>query len=218
MRHSEEERAARRARAPLELVDLGADPVATFRAWYAAAEAAGLPMPEAMTLATATPAGAPSLRWVLLKDVDDDGGFSFFTSYEGRKGIELSTNPHAALAFFWEPLERQVRIEGTIERVSDAESDAYWATRPRASRLAAATSQQSRPVPDRATMQAAFAANDARWPGESVPRPPHWGGYRLRATAIEFWQGQANRFHDRFRFEREREREGAGWSVARLWP
>ncbi len=214
MRHSDEERAARRARPPLELADLGVDPIAAFRAWYATAAAAGLAMPEAVTLATATLAGAPSLRWVLLKDIDDDGGFSFYTSYEGRKGAELAANPHAALAFFWEPLERQVRIEGMVARVSAAESDAYWATRPRASRLAAATSQQSRPVADRAAMQAAYVASDVRWPGDTVPRPAHWGGYRLRATAIEFWQGQANRFHDRFRFERA----GAGWSVARLWP
>ncbi len=214
MRHSDKERAARRTRTPLELADLGPDPVAAFRTWFAAAEAAGLAMPEAVALATATPAGVPSVRFVLLKDVTDDGGFSFFTSVASRKGQELAVNPHAALAFFWEPLERQVRIEGTVARVSDAESDAYWATRPRASRLAAATSQQSRPVADRVTMQEAFAASDARWPDDTVPRPAQWGGYRLHATAIEFWQGQANRFHDRFRFERA----GAGWSGARLWP
>jgi len=214
MRHTPEEIAARRARTPLELADLGADPIAAFRAWYAEADTAGLAMPEAVALATATPAGAPSLRWVLLKDVDDDGGFAFFTGYQSRKGNELATNPLAALAVFWEPLERQVRIEGVVARVSDAESDAYWATRPRASRIAAATSQQSRPVADRAVMLAAYEASDARWPGDTVPRPAHWGGYRLRATAIEFWQGQANRFHDRFRYERA----GAGWSVARLWP
>jgi pyridoxamine 5'-phosphate oxidase len=217
MRHTPEEIAARRARPPLELADLGADPIAAFRAWYAAAAAAGLAMPEAVTLATATPAGAPSLRWVLLKDVDDAGGFSFFTSYEGRKGVELAANPRAALAFFWEPLERQVRIEGMVARVSDAESDAYWATRPRDSRLAAVTSQQSRPVADRAAMQAAYAANDALWPGDAVPRPAHWGGYRLHASAIEFWQGQANRFHDRFRFERA-DAARSEWTVARLWP
>jgi pyridoxamine 5'-phosphate oxidase len=216
MRHSPGEIAARRARPPLELADLGADPIASFRAWYAAAAAAAPAMPEAVTLATATPAGVPSLRWVLLKDVDDAGGFSFFTGYESRKGAELAANPHAALAFFWEPLERQVRVEGVVARVSDAESDAYWATRPRDSRLAAVTSQQSRPVADRAAMQAAYAANDAHWPGDTVPRPAHWGGFRLRASAIEFWQGQANRFHDRFRFERAG--AGAAWTVVRLWP
>ena len=199
---------------PLELADLGPDPVAAFRTWLAAAAATGLTMPEAMTLATATASGAPSLRWVLLKGVDDDGGFAFYTGYESRKAAELASNPHAALAFYWEPLDRQVRIEGTVARVSDAESDAYWATRPRSSRLAAATSRQSRPVADRATMLAAYAANELRWADEKVPRPPHWGGYRLHATAIEFWQGQAHRFHDRFRYERD----GAGWSVARLWP
>lgn len=217
MRHSDEERAARRGRTPLELADLGADPIAAFRVWYAIADAAGLAMPEAVTLATATPSGVPSLRWVLLKDVDHDGGFSFFTSYESRKGDELAANPRAALAFFWEPLERQVRVEGTVVRVPAAESDAYWATRPRSSRLAAATSLQSLPVADRAAMLAAYAASDARWPGDTVPRPAHWGGYRLRATAIEFWQGRANRFHDRFRFERAAA-PGDAWSVARLWP
>ena len=217
MRHTPEEIAARRARPPLELADLGADPIAAFRAWYAAAAAAAPAMPEAVTLATATPSGVPSLRWVLLKDVDDAGGFSFFTSYDGRKGVELAANPHAALAFFWEPLERQVRIEGPVARVSEAESNAYWATRPRESRLAALTSRQSRPVADRAAMQAAYAANDARWPGDTIPRPAHWGGFRLQARAIEFWQGQANRFHDRFCFERA-DAAQAAWTVARLWP
>lgn len=200
---------------PLERADLGDDPVAAFRAWFAAAAAAGVRMPEAMALATARADGAPSLRWVLLKDAADDATFTFFTNHESRKGEDLAVNPNAALAFFWEPIERQVRVEGWVARLTAAESDAYWATRPRASRLAAATSHQSRPVESRDAMKAAYDANDARFP-DDVPRPATWGGYRLHATAIEFWQGRANRFHDRFRFERAS--ADAPWTVTRLWP
>jgi len=200
---------------PLERADLGDDPVAAFRAWLAAAGTAGVRMPEAMALATAGVDGAPSLRWVLLKDANDDASFTFFTNHESRKGDDLAVNPKAALAFYWEPIERQVRIEGWVARLTAAESDAYWATRPRASRLAAATSQQSRPVESRDAMRAAYDASDARWP-DDVPRPATWGGYRLHAVAIEFWQGRANRFHDRFRFERDT--PGTPWRVTRLWP
>ena len=204
--------------APLDdPLGLGADPVSAFERWFAHAQAAGLAMPEAMTLATATPEGAPSLRWVLFKAVDKTGAFSFFTSYESRKAGELLANPRAALAFWWPALERQVRIEGAVARVSAAASDAYWATRHPDSRIAAATSQQSAPAPDRAAMERDYEAMVQRWGGgESVPRPEQWGGFAVTAHAIEFWQGRAHRFHDRFRFTRET--ADAPWRRTRLWP
>jgi pyridoxamine 5'-phosphate oxidase len=203
---------------PLDPATLGSDPVAAFRRWFADASAAGARMPEAMALATATPAGAPSVRWVLLKSIDDGAGFSFFTNLEGRKAGELAANPRAALAFYWEPLDRQVRIEGAIEPFPAAESDAYWKTRHPASRIAASVSQQSRPVADRATMERAYEQFErAIPPGAPPPRPAHWGGYRLVAHAIEFWQGQPHRFHDRIVYERGMI-PGAAWTVARLWP
>jgi pyridoxamine 5'-phosphate oxidase len=205
--------------APLDdPLGLGADPIAAFRRWFAHASAAGLAMPEAMTLATAAPDGAPSLRWVLFKTVDDAGAFSFFTSYESRKAGELTANPHAALAFWWPALERQVRVEGTVGRVPAAASDAYWASRHPDSRLAAATSPQSAPAPDRAAMERAFEETVRRFAGggTSVPRPETWGGFAVTARAIEFWQGRAHRFHDRFRFTRDA--AGAPWTMTRLWP
>jgi len=193
------------------------DPIARFHRWFAAAaKHPQIPQPEAMGLATADRRGRPSLRVVLLKHADA-AGFVFYTNARSRKGRELAANPWASVVFHWQPLGRQVRVEGRVEMVRPDEADAYWATRPRESRLAALTSQQSRPVADRAAMQAAYAANDARWPGDTVPRPAHWGGYRLRASAIEFWQGHAHRFHDRFRFERASAAHAA-WTVARLWP
>ena len=191
------------------------DPLVQFEAWYEHAVAAGLPdQPEAMALATTTPAGVPSVRFVLLKGIDERG-VEFFGNYESRKGRELAANPRAALAVLWAPLLRQVRLEGTVERLTPEESDAYFATRPRGSRLGAWASAQSTPIPDREFLQARLAEADARYRGEDVPRPPYWGGYRLVPAAIEFWQGRADRLHDREAFTRGA--DGA-WSSVRLSP
>jgi pyridoxamine 5'-phosphate oxidase len=188
------------------------DPLAQFRHWYEYAVAAGLPEPEAMALATATPEGRPSVRFVLLKGIDERG-VEFYTNYQSRKGRELAANPHAALAVLWKPLQRQVRLEGPVERLSPEESDAYFATRSRGSRLGAWASDQSREIPGRDWLDARLAEVEARHPDE-VPRPPHWGGYVLRPEVIEFWEGRPNRLHDREQFTRG----PAGWSSVRLSP
>jgi pyridoxamine 5'-phosphate oxidase len=189
------------------------DPIAQFREWFEAARAADVAVPETMTLATASAEGAPSARMVLLKGAGEDG-FVFFTGYESRKGEELLANPRAALVFYWQPLGRQVRVEGPVERVSAAESAEYWATRPRASQLAARTSRQSRPLASRDELEMRYAELERDHEGRDVPLPPHWGGYRLRPEAIEFWEHRDNRLHDRIRFTRARE----GWRPERLWP
>ena len=192
--------------------DLDPDPLRQFELWFAAAGDAGLPAPEAMALATATPEGAPSVRMVLLKGADERG-FAFHTNYESRKGRELTANPSAALLFHWQPLGRQVRVEGLVERLETVESVAYFHTRPLGSRLAAWASPQSRPLADRAELDRLYAAAAERF-GAEVPLPPHWGGFRLLPTAYEFWQHCADRLHDRIRYERE----GDGWSQTRLAP
>jgi pyridoxamine 5'-phosphate oxidase len=184
------------------------DPLRQFEAWFAEARDAGVPVPEAMAVATATADGAPSVRMVLLKDVDERG-FVFFTNYESRKGRELEANPRAALLFHWEALGRQVRVEGSVERVSDAESDAYFSTRPVGSRLGAIASKQSRPLADRAELERAIEALP-----DDAPRPEWWGGYRVRPERFEFWQHRENRLHDRFLYERD----GEAWSIQRLYP
>lgn len=202
---------------PLSPEDLGPDPLAAFRAWYAHAVAKKVPMPDAMALATANAAGVPSLRWVLFKGIDETGGFTFYTSYQSRKASELAENPRAALAFHWPALERQVRIEGAVTRLSAAENDAYWATRSRDSRLAAAVSRQSKAVPTREEMDEAYDAlkrATASQP-ERPRRPIDWGGYRVWPQAIDFWVGRPHRFHDRIRYERA---TGGTWTVTRLWP
>jgi pyridoxamine 5'-phosphate oxidase len=190
-----------------------ADPVRQFDRWLGQALAADLPEPYAMTLATATPAGLPSARVVLLRQFDERG-FVFYTNYASRKGRELAANPHAALVFYWPQLERQVRIEGRVGQVSAAESDAYFAGRPRRSRLGALASEQSTVIPDREVLEERMRELECRYPGEEVPRPPHWGGYLLAPTALEFWQGRQSRLHDRIRYERE----GPGWKRFRLSP
>jgi pyridoxamine 5'-phosphate oxidase len=191
--------------------DLDPDPVAQFRAWYAAAREAGGRLPEAVALATATRTGAPSARMVLLKGFDA-AGFVFFTGYESRKGRELDDNPRAALLFYWEALGRQVRVEGGVDRVAEEESDAYWASRPPASRLSAAASEQSRPIGTREELERRVESLAAA--GEA-PRPARWGGYRLEPDVFEFWQHRDDRLHDRFRYARD---SGGGWAVERLQP
>jgi pyridoxamine 5'-phosphate oxidase len=197
----------------LDLGELGSDPVAAFERWLAAMVEAGVPDANAMVLATAGADGAPSARTVLLRGVDARG-FVFYTNRRSRKGTELSANPRAALVFVWLAVRRQVVVTGGVEQVSDEESDAYFASRPRGSQLAAWASPQSSPVPSRAAVDAAVAEVAARFTGRDVPRPPFWGGYRVVPDAVEFWQGRADRLHDRFRFARDGER----WAVERLGP
>jgi len=191
----------------------GDDPLVLFGTWYAAAERAGLFLPEAMTLATATPDGAPAARLVLLKGVDARG-FAFFTNYDSRKGRELAANPRAALVFHWPILERQVRIEGSVERLSPEESTGYFQTRPRGARIGAWASRQSDALPNRDKLERRVEEMNARYPGDDVPRPPFWGGYRVVPERIEFWQGRLNRLHDRLLFARR----GDGWEAVRLYP
>lgn len=167
-----------------------------------------------MTLATAGPDGRASARIVLLRGLDAQG-LRFYTNYESRKGVELAANGWAAALLYWDTLERQVRVEGRVERLSRAESEAYFASRPRGSRIAAWASQQSRPLPSRAALEAAYAAADARFPAEDVPLPPHWGGFRLVPEVYEFWRSGAHRLHDRARYTRQPD---GTWVCERLAP
>jgi pyridoxamine 5'-phosphate oxidase len=193
--------------------DLGPDPIARLVAWLVEARNAGVRFPEAAALATADPDGAPAVRHVLVKVVDERG-LTFFTNRESRKGRQLAENPNAGLAFYWRELDRQVCVTGGVSVVNDAVSDEYFRTRPRDARIGAWASRQSRPVSSRGELDATFAEFAARFPGEDVPLPPHWGGYRIQPDAIEFWKGREHRLHDRFRFTRE----GAAWRLQRLWP
>lgn len=193
--------------------EAGDDPFSLFRRWFDDVLAANLPDPNAFTLATCTPAGRPGARIVLLKGLDERG-FTFFTNYNSRKGREIAANPHVALCFYWHSLERQVRVEGTIEMVSGSESDEYYAVRPLGSRLGAWASPQSEIVPDRETLAREMSDLEARFAGTEPPRPSHWGGYRVTPEVIEFWQGRPNRLHDRIRFTRT----PTGWSRDRLAP
>lgn len=189
------------------------DPIQLFEAWLAEAALTEPNDPNAMTCATATPDGTPSARIVLLKGADSRG-FVFYTNQEGRKGSELTANPVAALLFHWKTLGRQVRVEGPVESVTDAEADAYYASRARISRLGAWASDQSRPLPSRAELERRVAALDERYPGEDIPRPPHWSGYRVLPRLIEFWQDMPYRLHDR----RTYTRRGDRWDQGALYP
>lgn len=199
--------------AGLSEADAGEDPFALFHRWFNQAVAAELTDPNAMILATCTPNGLPSARAVLLKALDDRG-FTFFTNYDSRKGHEMAANPHVALVFLWHQLERQVRVEGIVEKVTAAESDEYYAKRPLGSRLGAWASPQSAVIPNREFLEKAHAELMAKYPDGNPPRPPNWGGYRVIPEVIEFWQGRPSRLHDRIRFTRT----STGWKRERLAP
>lgn len=196
----------------LDEADVATEPCTQFQRWFDEALRAELPMPNAMTLATATAEGQPSARIVLLKGIDHNG-FVFYTNYRSRKGRELGSNPRAALLFHWTELEREVRVEGRVELVSAGESDEYFASRPLGSRHAAIASPQSEPVANRAVLERKFA-EAAAVHGDVPPRPAHWGGYRLQPVAVEFWQGRPNRLHDRLLYTLDAGR----WTLSRLAP
>ncbi|MCB0859345.1 MAG: pyridoxamine 5'-phosphate oxidase [Solirubrobacterales bacterium] len=202
-------------RSPLSRNDLDPDPIAQFRIWF---DAAGevMPLPEAMTVATVDGEGRPDARMVLLKGAGDDG-FRFFTNYEGVKAGQLDESGHAALVFFWAPLDRQVRVRGEVRRLDGAASDEYFASRDRASQIGAWASPQSRPMPDgRDTLEALVDEATERFGEGEIPRPEHWGGFVVDPWQIEFWQGRGARLHDRFRYTRDG--ECGGWDITRLAP
>lgn len=193
---------------------LVADPFVRFQEWMNEAWAHEPEDANAMTLATATPDGAPAARIVLLKGADERG-FVFYTNKESRKGEELAANTRAALLFHWKPLGRQIRIEGRVEHVSDAEADAYYATRARISRLGAWASDQSRPLPERADLEKRLAAFEAKYPGDDIPRPPNWSGFRIVPARFEFWQNMPFRLHDRTVYTKA---ASGGWAIGKLYP
>lgn len=200
-------------RAPLSRRDLDPDPIVEFGLWLDAAVAAGVDEPTAMVLSTVGPEGRPSARAVLLKG-HDHRGFVFFTNKRSRKGREIAENPAVALTFVWPAIHRQIRIEGIASEVTDVESDAYFVTRPAGARIGAAASPQSEVIPDRAWLERRMEELRARYPDGDIPRPEHWGGYRVAPETIEFWQGREDRVHDRFRYRRS----GSDWILERLAP
>ncbi|WP_080055666.1 pyridoxamine 5'-phosphate oxidase [Spirosoma aerolatum] len=197
----------------LDRADVLPDPVAQFRLWFDAALQAKVPEPNAMHISTVTDEGRPDGRIVLLKDISDDG-FTFYTNYESRKGRELTNRPFANLTFFYPELERQIRIEGRVEKVSNEDSDAYFNSRPRGSQIGAWVSHQSEVIDSREVLEARQRELDMQFAGQSVPRPPYWGGFRVVPDAIEFWQGRPSRLHDRIRYRKVEE----AWIIERLSP
>lgn len=190
------------------------DPIRELQKWIADATAAGVPEPSAMTIATASPDGRPSARVVLCRGIDERG-LVFYTNYESRKSLEIQHNEHAALVFYWPQVQRQVRVEGITERIEGEESDAYFSSRPRGSQLGAWASDQSQVIDDRAALEARLLELEAEYDGQSIPRPPHWGGFRVKPTVFEFWQGRRNRLHDRLRYRRT---NPSGWKIERIAP
>jgi pyridoxamine 5'-phosphate oxidase len=197
----------------LDAADVSPDPIAQFRQWFDAALAAGVPEPNAMHVSTVGVNGRPDGRIVLLKDVSD-AGFVFYTNYESRKGRELTAYPFATLTFFYPELERQIRIEGSVEKVSADESDAYFSSRPRGSQIGAWVSYQSSVIDSREVLEKRQQDLEAQFADKPIPRPPHWGGFRVVPDAIEFWQGRTSRLHDRIRYRKE----GGHWLIERLSP
>jgi len=193
--------------------DAASDPIHQFRHWFDQAVESEVPEPNAMTLATATKTGIPSARIVLLKGLDERG-FVFYTNYESRKAQDLAENPQAALVFLWHELERQVRVEGAIEKVSDAETEAYFHSRPLSSQIGAWASEQSRVISDREVLEQSYLSLEAKYKDQEVPRPPHWGGYRVKPHQVEFWQGRPSRLHDRLRYRLVAHE----WVIERLAP
>ena len=189
------------------------DPLAQFALWYREAQQSTVALPHAMALATADAQGRPSARMVLLKECDQRG-FVFYTNSNSHKGRDLSQNPRAALVFHWEPLRKQVRVEGAVERVSSEEADAYFATRPRGSQLGAWASPQSESIPDRTALERETDQLEAHYAERDVPRPPHWNGYRVCPDTLEFWVDRASRLHDRFEYRRSSQ----GWQIRQLAP
>lgn len=198
----------------LSEAEVNPNPLQQFQIWFDQAIAAEVPEPNAMTLATATPEGIPAARIVLLKGLDERG-FMFYTNYESRKGQELAANPRAVLVFWWAELERQVRIEGTVEKVEEAEAIAYFQSRPVGSRLGAWASNQSQVIRDRQVLEQRLQELTRQYQDQEIPKPAHWGGYRVIPTAIEFWQGRPSRLHDRLRYRQEPDNQ---WLIERLAP
>jgi pyridoxamine 5'-phosphate oxidase len=201
------------SRHSLDELDVDLNPFVQFQQWFAQAIKAELPEPSAMALATATPDGRPSARMVLLKGFDERG-FVFYTNYEGRKSVELAANPQAAVLFFWVELERQVRIEGTVEKTSKQESEEYFKTRPLDSRLSAWASKQSSIIPSRSFLEQKMSDLELRYGNREIALPPFWGGFRIQPQVFEFWQGRENRLHDRVRYMLQ----GGVWHIERLSP